>query len=181
MTASRPGGLRRSLAWGGLVGPAVFVADWAILGAISRLAEQGASTRPAMTGGFVIYGVGLAGYGIALRPAMAGPAWLLAIGTGIATLGVAAAPLGTPTSDTVHAVFAASAYACLAGIPIAMAKVLAAGGRRTQANMAVATGVVTGALLLVSATVGPAHGLTQRIGLTLGDVWVAFSAAELLL
>ena len=51
------------LAWGGIIGPSVFVTDWAILGAtksgyspvsdaISRLAELGSSTRPQMTGGF---------------------------------------------------------------------------------------------------------------------------------
>src|SRR5216684_8341678 len=58
----------RWLALGGVVGPAVFVADWAILGivrpqyspihdAISRLAELGASTRPAMTAGFIVDGL----------------------------------------------------------------------------------------------------------------------------
>ena len=185
--ARSPWGL---LAWGGLVGPVVFVADWAILGAaragyspvgnpISRLAELGASSRPAMTAGFVVYGIGLLGYGAALRRAVPGPAWLFAVGTGIAILGVAVFPLGSSTS-AVHGVCAVLGYMGLAAIPVAVSRPLVATGHRTAARLSVVVGAVTGAFLLASTTVGSAHGLTQRMGLTVGDTWVAVSAVILL-
>jgi hypothetical membrane protein len=177
-------------AWGGVVGPVVFVADWAILGAgragyspvdnpISRLAEFGASTRPAMTGGFVVYGVGLLSYGVALRRAVPGPAWRFAVGTGIAILGVAAFPLGSSTS-AVHGVCAVLGYVGLAALPVAVSWPLVAAGHRTAGRLSVVAGAVTGAFLLASTTVGSAHGLTQRVGLTVGDAWVAISAIFLL-
>ncbi len=185
--ARSPWGL---LAWGGLVGPVLFVADWAILGAaragyspvdnpISRLAELGASTRPAMTAGFVVYGVGLLSYGAALRRAVAGPAWLFAVGTGIAIVGVAVFPLRSSTS-AVHGVCAVLGYICLAALPVAASRPLAAQGHRTAGRLSVVAGAVTGAFLLASTTVGSGHGLTQRIGLTVGDIWVAVSAVILL-
>jgi hypothetical protein len=118
------------MAWGGVVGPAVFVADWAVLGAvrpgyspvneaISRLAEVGTTTRPEMTGGFVVYGAGLITYGLARRQRRPGRAWAWAVATGVATLGVAAFPLGRPLSEAAHAVFAVAGYATLAALPIA--------------------------------------------------------------
>jgi hypothetical membrane protein len=182
---------RDGLAWGGVVGPAVFVADWAVLGAvrsgyspideaISRLAELGATTRPEMTGGFVVYGTGLITYGLARRQRSPGPAWALAVATGVATLGVAAFPLGRPLSGTVHAVFAVAGYATLAALPIAASAALAGAGQRHLSRLSVLAGTTTGALLLASALGAPAHGLTQRLGLTVGDAWVALSAAAML-
>ena len=179
------------LAWGGLIGPVVFVADWAILGmaragyspvgsAISRLAELGASTRPAMTAGFVVYGVGLLSYGAALRRSVPGPAWLFAVGTGVAVLGVAAFPLGAPTSDAVHGVFASVGYVCLAAVPLAVSLPLKAQGHGRALCLSVVACVVTGGFLIATVIVGPAHGLTQRIGLTVGDTWVVISAVILL-
>ncbi len=179
------------LAWGGVVGPAVFVADWAVLGtvragyspvhdAISRLAEQGTSTRPEMTGGFVVYGAGLIAYGLARRRRHPGRSWALAVATGVATLGVAAFPLGRPLSGTVHAVFAVAGYATLAALPVAASFPLADAGHPLLGRLSVVTGVTAGALLLASALGAPAHGLTQRLGLTIGDAWVALSAAAML-
>jgi hypothetical membrane protein len=173
------------------VGPAVFVADWAVLGAtrpgyspvndaISRLAELGAATRPEMTGGFVIYGAGLIAYGLARRQRHPGPAWALAVGTGVATQGVAAFPLGRPLSGTVHALFAVAGYASLAALPIACSRGLAKASHPQLGRLSVLTGATTGALLLASALGAPAHGLTQRLGLSVGDVWVVVSAAAML-
>jgi hypothetical membrane protein len=174
---------------GGLLGPALFVADWALLGAtrpayspvddaISRLAERGAPRRHLMTAGFVAYGIGLISYGVALRRAAApGPAWVSSVGTGVATLGVAAFPLGPPRSDRAHAVFAVLSYMGLAALPTTMAPAQAAGGHPRRARLSVLTGATTAAALLTSATVRPAHGLTQRIGVTVGDIWVMLSAA----
>lgn len=179
------------LVWGGLLGPAVFIADWAVLGAakrgyspvrdaISRLAETGASTRVPMTGGFIVYGAGLTCYGLALRRRHLGAPGTCAIATGLATLGVAAFPLGTPTSGTIHAVFAGLGYATLAAVPIAASRPLMAAGHPPLARVSMVTGFTTGALLLASAIISPAHGLAQRTGLTLGDTWVMVSAVAIL-
>ena len=172
-------------------GPAIFIADWALLGAtkrgyspvqdaISRLAEMGASTCVPMTGGFIIYGLGLTSYGLALRRQHPGAAGTCAMATGLATLGVAAFPLGTPSSDAAHAVFAGLGYATLAAVPIAASRRLMAAGHPRLARVSMVTGLTTGALLLVSAIVSPAHGLTQRAGLTLGDTWALVSALAML-
>jgi hypothetical protein len=84
-------------------------------------------------------------------------------------------------SGTVHGVFAGAAYAALAATPIVAASRLRSRGQRKLAQVSVATGVVCGAVLLAS-VVGPTgvHGLLQRVGLTLGDVWLMTSAATLL-
>jgi hypothetical protein len=38
---------------------------------------------------------------------------------------------------------------------------------------------VTAALCLAATTLGPAHGLWQRLGLTVGDIWIAVTALAL--
>jgi hypothetical membrane protein len=190
-TGRRGKSRRDLLAWTGIVGPSVFVADWATLGArrpgyspindaISRLAERGTSSRRQMTSGFIVYGAGLIGYGLALRGQLPGSAWMMAIGSGVATLGVAAFPLGTPLSGAVHAVFASLGYATLAALPIVSSPALVATGRRKLGGLSLLTGATTGTLLLASAVGLPAHGLVQRLGLTLGDTWVVLSAVAML-
>jgi hypothetical membrane protein len=182
----------RLLAASGIVGPAVFIADWATLGtraknyspvsdAISELARMHAPTRPAMTVGFVVLGAALPAYAVIVRDALPGRTWQVVAAHGVATLGVAAFSLGTPMSGTVHGVFAGAAYAALAATPIVAASRLRSRGQRKLAQVSVATGVVCGAVLLAS-VVGPTgvHGLLQRVGLTLGDVWLMTSAATLL-
>ena len=78
------------------MGPAAFVAAWAVSGAttdgyspvhdaISDLAAVGAPTRVAMTAGFVVFGVGLIAFGFALRTALDGHAWVAALATGACT------------------------------------------------------------------------------------------------
>ena len=118
----------RALASGGVVGPFAFVSAWAIAGAvggfspvddaISDLAAVGASTRVAMTVGFVVFGLGLIAFGLALRSVLDGPAWVAAVVTGAATLGVAATPLGGWSGDGVHAAFAGIGYLSLVAVPM---------------------------------------------------------------
>ncbi len=181
----------RIAAIGGVIGPAVFVAAWSILGArtagyspdddaISRLAATGASTQAAMTAGFVVYGTGLSLFGSALRTTLPGPAWALAAATGLATLGVAATPLDTAAGDALHGVFAALGYATLAAVPLAAAGPLAAQGRRRWARWSVVTGVASAACLAAT-VLGPRHGLFQRAGLTIADSWVIAAAVDMLL
>jgi hypothetical membrane protein len=183
--------LKSALAAGGVVGPAVFVIDWAVLGtqradyrpvddAISRLAEIGASTRPEMTAGFIVYGAGLVCYGIALRRDLPGSAGWLGIGTGLATFGVALFPLGHPTSGAIHAGFAVLGYIGLSALPLVAARRLRLQGRTTTARLATVAGAVSAAFLLASVVGGPGHGLTQRIGLTVGDAWVGVTAFNLI-
>ena len=181
----------RPLVLGGLLGPAIFVADWAVLGttrrgyspvneAISRLAQMGVSSRPAMTAGFICYGAGLIAYGAALRESVSGSAWLWVAATGVLTLGVAAAPLGTPTSGAFHAAFASAGYATLSGAVVVLLPTGLVLGHRCSLPGALLGGATTAALLVVSVTVGPGHGLIQRLGLTLGDTIIGLSALQLL-
>lgn len=180
----------RAAALGGIIGPAAFVAGWAVLGArtpgyspvgdaISRLAAAGAPTQPAMTAAFVAFGTGLPAYAVALRRWLPGPAWVLAVATGSATLGVAATPLGTPAGDALHSAFAAAGYATLAGLPVAAAATMRSEGRREWARLSAAAGTVS-ALCLAATAAAPAPGLFQRIGLTVADVWVVATAVAML-
>jgi hypothetical membrane protein len=171
------------------VGPTAFVAAWAVSGArtdgyspvhdaISDLAAVGAPTRVAMTAGFVVFGVGLIAFGFALRTALDGRAWVAAIATGACTIGVAATPLGGWSGDTVHAIFAGLGYITIAALPLLASIPLASSGRRGWALASRVTGV-TAALCLAATTLGPAHGLWQRLGLTVGDTWIAVTALAL--
>jgi hypothetical membrane protein len=181
----------RRCALGGIVGPIAFVAAWSIGGlaashysaiddAISHLAEVGAPTRPFMTAGFVVFGIGLPVYAVALRASLPGWSWVTAAATGFATLGVAAAPLGRSTSgDGVHGIFAGAGYVTLALTPLLAAGPLRHAGRSTLANLSVAAGALAG-LSLLATTTAEANGLFQRLGLTVVDVWIVATAAELL-
>jgi hypothetical membrane protein len=181
----------RLTALGGLVGPAAFVGAWAVGGAaarnyspvddaISRLAAVDASTRGLMTGGFVVFGVGLPLYGLALRDRLSGPAWASAVATGLATLGVAAFPLDrSPTLDVVHGAFASIGYATLASVPLLAAAPLRAEGKTRAAAASLAIGALSGACLLATLA-GRRHGLFQRAGLTAGDAWIVASALWLM-
>jgi hypothetical membrane protein len=182
----------RLLAAAGVIGPCAFIADWAILGArakdyspvsdaISELARMHATTRPAMTAGFLIFGAALPTYAIALRRSLPGHAWKFAAANGVATLGVATFSLGTPTSGDIHGAFAGVAYATLAATPIAASFVLRRGGDKTLARTSMGTGLVCAAALIASVA-GPTHvhGLLQRIGLTIGDAWIIVSAIAMI-
>jgi hypothetical membrane protein len=182
---------RRALAWSGIAGPLGFVSAWATAGAltrgyspvedaISRLAAVHAETRWLMTGGFVWFGVAVPVYSLALRDALGGRAWLAAMGTGLATLGVAAVPLdASTTTDLVHGGFATVGYATLALTPLAAASSLSTRGHHRAAAVSRVVGVLTAACLAAT-VIGPAHGLLQRAGLTLGDAWLAGSAVALI-
>lgn len=179
----------RWLALGGIVGPVAFVGAWigcglattgysAVSNAISDLARIGAATRPAMSTGFVVYGVGVPVYALALRRALPGRAWIAAVVCGVSTLGVAAVPLGWG-HDGRHGLFAGIGYVAIAALPaLAVAPLRRAGRSRwatTSLVMALAAGVCLGATVA-----GPAHGLFQRAGLTIVDVWIMASAVLIL-
>jgi hypothetical protein len=189
LTQETPRRLRYQ-ALGGVVGPVAFVGAWSLAGlaarhysatqdAISRLAETGAPTRVAMTAGFVAFGIGVPVYSRALRAALDGPAWITAFATGVATLGVAAAPLDAHGQSTLHGCFAVAGYATLAATPLLAARPLGRAGRREWAALSRLTGVASAACL-VATIAGPAHGLFQRLGLGVVDAWIVATAIELL-
>ncbi|MEO5900555.1 MAG: DUF998 domain-containing protein [Ilumatobacteraceae bacterium] len=179
----------RLAAIGGVVGPAAFVGAWVVGAAvtrrdygpvhdaISRLAEVGADTRTLMTTGFLCFGVGVTLYAGALRRVLEGPAWMTAAATGVATLAVAAAPLGhSPGVDSLHGVVAGFGYLTLAATPLLAARPLIRRGHRTLGRLGVVAGAVSGLALLASVAGGVPTGLSQRVGLTVGDVWIGASA-----
>jgi hypothetical membrane protein len=182
---------RRRAAIGGIVGPAAFVTAWSIGGlaashysavddAISNLAEIGAPTRAFMTGGFVVFGIGVPLYALALRESLPGWSWLTAAATGVATLGVAAAPLGrSAAGDNLHGLFAGAGYVTLALTPLLAAGPLRRSGRSTWARASIVAGAAA-AISLLATTATDANGLFQRLGLTVVDVWIVATAVEIL-
>jgi hypothetical protein len=182
---------KRVAAIGGIAGPAAFIGAWATLGAraenyaptqdpISRLAAVGAPTRAEMTGGFIAFAVGVSLYALSARDRLSPRVASFALANAAATLGVAAVPLEGFGGSTAHAAAAGSAYAALAALPAAGATALDERGHRAAARASRVTAVLVGAALLWS-VVGPTrHGLFQRLGLTLGDVWIAATAVWIL-
>ena len=185
----RVGPRSRPLAAGGIVGPVAFVSAWigcglatngysAVRNAISDLARIGAPTRAAMTLGFVVFGVAVPVYAIALRGTLAGRAWIAAVVCGISTLGVALVPLGRGT-DALHGFFASVGYVAIAATPALASAPLRRAGRARWATVSlVAAGV--SAVCLALTVAGPAHGLFQRAGLAAGDAWIVASAVAIL-
>jgi len=177
----------RRAALGGVVGPVAFVGSWSVLGArtggysplhdpISDLAGVHASTRVAMTAGFVVFSAGMGFYAWALRATLPGPGWITAAATGAATLGVAAFPLHhSSTVDAVHGVFAGIGYATLAATALLSGVQLARLGRHGWARSAAAAGTVS-AVSLGLTLVGDFGGFFQRLGLTAGDAFIVASA-----
>jgi len=179
----------RVLALGGVIGPVVFIATWALAGstragyspaddAISDLAAGGASTRVAMTIAFVVYGLGMVAFAFALRETLDGTAWVAALITGIATIGVAMTPLGGWSGDGAHAAFAGLGYVSIVALPLLAAGPFGARGARRAALASRAVALV-GAACLLASTLGPAHGLWQRLGLTVADAWIVAVALVL--
>ncbi len=147
--------------------------------AISDLAAVDASTRVAMTIGFVLFGVGVIAFGFALLEVFEGGAWVAAFVTGGCTIGVAATPLGGWSDDAVHATFAGLGYAAIVALPLLAAPALERTGRSREARFSVLTGVISAACLVAS-TFGTVHGLWQRLGLTAGDAWIVLVASSLI-
>lgn len=173
---------------GGIAGPVAFIVSWLVLGSrlsgyspvqdtISRLAASGAPTRPAMTAGIVAFSAGAGLFALRLRGSLGSPAWRTLLAGGLATLGVAAFPLGTPANDAAHAACVALAYPALAATPALAARSLRQRGRLNWARASWAAAVGSG-LFLASSVLGPFNGLFQRVGLGLVDMWIMAMAAD---
>lgn len=183
----------------GIAGPTAFVAAWATGGAltpgyspfrdtISRLAEEGASTAPLMTAGFVAFGVLLPIWGRALGERLGSPVLSRVVTVaGVATLGVAAAPLtrdGGSTRDTLHAIAAGTGYLAMAATPLLAARPLRRAGHGRAATASAAVGVTSAAALVASVLAANdafvSGGGWQRLGLTVVDAWHVVMAGAVL-
>ena len=132
-----------------------------------------------MTAGFVCFGVGVPLFAIALRQLVPGPAWIAAIVSGLATLGVAAFPLHVSTAvDRVHGTFASVGYVALALVPFFAARALSLRGQRLAATASRGVAAVA-AVCLALTPVASANGLFQRAGLTVVDLWLVVAAVGL--
>ena len=170
-------------ALGLVAGPAAFIGGWIIGGgrtpgyspvndAISRIAAIGAPERGLMTAGFVAYGAAVIVGSTALRASPLRRCWTLAAINGAATIAVAALPLEHSSSmDTWHGVAAGIGYISITALPLVSAGPLRQLGHDRAATLAVVGGVTSG-LCLVATTVTDANGFFQRLGLTVGDVWL---------
>lgn len=155
---------------------------------ISRLAEDGAGTRPLMTSGFVAFGVLVPIWAWPLGAQLrARPVAIAATAAGLATLGVAAAPLttaGGTARDTLHAVAAGGAYVAMALTPLLAVRPLRRLGHPAAAAASAAVGAVSAAALLTSVLVGEqgtvGSGAFQRLGLTVVDGWHVAAAVAVL-
>lgn len=176
----------------GIGGPAAFVGAWAIgsavkdgyspvSDAISRLAEQGASTQPLMTAGFLGFGLLMPVFARALGQELGSRSVQAAVtASALATLAVAAFPLspeGGTSVDTLHNVAAGVAYAANVLAPIVAAPHLRTpvARRASYALSGAMTAALVGSLALDDVT-----GLLQRAGLTMYDVWAVALAVTVL-
>ena len=183
--------LRTAARVGGVLGPAMFLLGWIISAlrtdrysvvedAISRLAAVGAPTRWLMSAGFVGFTIGVAIYAAVLRTVLDGLAWIAALLASIATLGVALFPLDhSSTIDLLHGTAAFTGYIALSALPLLAAPELARRGHQRAAQLSRICGTIS-AVALAATLFGPAHGLFQRIGVTVGDTWIAATSVWLL-
>lgn len=172
-------GYRGWAAAGGVAGPVAFAAAWWLVGRrkpgyspvsqpVSRLAAHRSPTRAAMTVGFAGYAAGVGGLALALARSDRRVAAGLAANAA-SMVAVASLPLDAPYGDGPHVVAATVAYVSLAATPLVAAG--AGKGRTSRADVAV--GAATGALLVLSQAVPARRGLFQRLGLSLGHLWIA--------
>lgn len=191
--------MERAGALCGIAGPTAFVGAWLLGGtrlpgydplvdAISRLAAEGADTRPLMTSGLLAFGVLVPVWARTLGDALDSAALRRTVTTaGVATLAVAALPLtaeGGTTQDALHAVAAGTGYLAMAATPIVAAPLLRRRGHGRAAAASVAVGLVSAAGLVATLLVGEdgrvGSGGLQRLGLTVVDAWHVAAAAAVL-
>ncbi len=174
----------RRLWWAGVAGPVGFIAAWMLSGAIaaselspvadaiSRLAAVGSEVRWVMTVGFVLFGVLVPTFGLAVRSSVNLPTAAALATTGIATLGVALTPLDrSQTIDQWHSVAAGVGYITLGAAPLFAWSQLRRQGRTLLAFGGVAAAVIAAVSLPLSLT-DYSTGLFQRLGLTAVDLWI---------
>lgn len=184
-------------AWAGILGPTLYVATWAVAGAvrpgydpvrqaISELAEVGSATQPWMTAAFVLFGLTAFPFAATLRRALPGdtrPIVVTVVVCGLATMAAGLFPCtqgcpgpgGGSLTDDGHAVAAIVGYLTLMAAPGLTGVLLLRADRswRTFAIWSLAAAAVGSAamLLWVLGAFGAAGGAGQRAFNTLADVW----------
>ena len=184
--------LSRPALLAGIAGPAAFIGAWAtgsvikdgyspISDAISRLAEQGASTQPLMTAGFIGFGIVTPFYARELGRAFDSRGLQAAVtATGVGTLAVAAFPLsvaGGTGIDRAHEVAAGSAY--LANVAAVLIASRYFEDRRVKVGSWLLGAAMAGSLV-ASLQFDDYTGVLQRSGLTMYDAWSIALAVHLL-
>lgn len=183
----------------GIAAPSAFVGAWLVGGtrlpdydplvdAISRLAAEGAPTRPLMTSGMVTFGLLVPVWARTLGRVLESPGLRWTVTTaGVATLAVAGLPLtqeGGTTQDALHAVAAGIGYVAMAATPLVAAPLLRRRGHGRAAAASVAVGAVSVAGLVGTLLVGEdgqvGSGGLQRLGLTVVDAWHVVAALAVL-
>lgn len=190
-------------AWSAVVGPVVYVATWALAGAlrdgysptrdaISELGELGASTAPAMTAAFVLFGLSALPFArVADRLPGAGRALQAAIVvTGLATAGAGVFPCsagcpgpGSSFTDNGHAIVATVGYIALMACPLLSGRAAIRAGARWFGWASVVLGTIgaIGMTAWVLGLAGDAYGgLLQRGFNTVADVWWVSAGVVLL-
>ncbi len=168
---------------GVIVGPATFIASWAISGAlkkgyspardhISDLAAIGSPTRPLMNLGFTTFAVAVGLAASPLRSLIGRPGAALLGANAALSVGIMLAPLGrSQGGDRAHAVVAGLGYLALAATgPSAVPALLPE--HRSLAAASIAVGATSLACLGLS-LVRPESGFWQRAGITATDAWLA--------
>jgi hypothetical membrane protein len=183
--------------WGVLtatLAPVVLVGGWTVaagrrtdgydpaVDTISALAAVGATDRWVMTSALAVLGVCHLGTAVALRPAAAPGRLVLGAG-GLATIGVALAPLPVEGGSAAHTVTAATAFGALAVWPVLAARRMPEPGRRDAGDavpaglrprVAVPAGLVLGGLVAwfaVELAADGRVGLSERVAAGAQALW----------
>ena len=183
----------------GVAAPVSFVGAWVVgsllkdgydplVDAISRLAAEGASTRPLMSAGFVAFGVLVPVWARTLGQLLDSPALRWVVTTaGVTTIGVALTPLtreGGTTQDTLHGVVAGIGYIAMVATPLTAAPLLRRRGMRRAAAASLLAGAVSAGSLIGTLVIGEdgqvGSGALQRLGLTAVDAWHVVAAGAVL-
>lgn len=167
-----------------IVGPAVFIASWAISSAvtegyspirdhISDLSAIDAPTRPLMNAAFGVFGVAVGLAAAPLRRLIGTPASVLLGANALLSFGIALAPLGVSAEgDRLHNVVAGLGYLALAATAASAAPALATRSRPLAAASLGIGAITFGSLVASVAGPDETSGFWQRAGITTTDAWL---------
>lgn len=133
-----------------------------------------------MTMALLGYALGIGLWAGELEERLARPVAVAAGLNVVGTLAIAATPLDSALGGVPHAAAAGLSYTSLGAIPLLAAGPLSREGHRRAARSSVIAGTATLAALALSAFRAEGTGLWQRIGLTIGDLWLVGTAVWML-
>lgn len=181
----------------GLLGPLLFIASWVIAGSlrddyditsdsISRLAEHGAPNRWMVLAGTVIVSVAALMLGALIRRRWHVRAGLVMIAlAGTSALALAMFPcspgcpgIGGELTDKGHSISAIVHYISFGLTPAVVAIEARRTAGRAYLAISITASVVAGVFFISQFTGWGPNGVTQRIGLTTLDLWMALTASR---